>query len=88
MANDEIFEKHYPQFSLKKNGGDSYAIHATNNKNSVIGNIITINTPKKPNIIKVPKDTIGSNTYMKNYVRYLIDRYHELKKQKHPEKDK
>lgn len=80
ITNDEIFEKHYPQLSLKNSRGDIYTIHATNNKNSVIGNNITINTPKKPNIIKVPKDTIGSNTYMKNYVRHLIDRYHEFKK--------
>ncbi len=81
MTNDEIFEKHYPQLSLKKSRGDSYSINATDNKNSIIGNIITINALKNPNIIKAPiQDTIGSNTYMKNYAKHLIDRYHEFKK--------
>lgn len=81
MSDDKTFEQHYPQLSPRNGKGDNLAIHAINNENSIIGNIITIKTDKKLNIKKGPiQDTIGSNTYMKNYVSHLIDRYHEFKK--------
>lgn len=77
MSDSKAFEQHYPQLLPR----DSLTIHAINNKHSIIGNIITIKTDKKFNIKKGPiQDTIGSNTYMKNYVKHLIDRYHEFKK--------
>ena len=81
MSDDKAFEQHYPQLSPRSGKGDNLVVHATNNENSIIGNIITIKTDKKLDIKKGPiQDTIGSNTYMKNYVKYLIDRYHVFKK--------
>ncbi len=81
VSDDKVFKQHYPQLSPGNGRGDSYAVYANNNKNSVIGNNITIKTPKKLNVKKGPiQDTIGSNTYLKNYVKRLIDRYHEFKK--------
>lgn len=81
MSDDKVFEQHYPQLSPGNGRVDSYTVYAANNKNSVIGNNITIKTPKKLNVKKGPiQDTIGSNTYMKNYAKHLIDRYHEFKK--------
>lgn len=81
VSDDKVFAQHYPQLSPGNERGDSYAIYATNNKNSVIGNNITIKTPKKLNVKKGPiQDTIGSNTYMKNYVKHLIGIYHDFKK--------
>jgi len=81
MTDDKVFERHYPQLSSGNGKGDSYAVYAINNKNSVIGNNITIKTPKKLNVKKGPiQGTIGSNTYMKNYVKHLIDIYHDFKR--------
>lgn len=81
VSDGKAFELHYPQLSPGKGRGDSVVIHATNNKNSIIGNNVTIKTSKKVDVNKGPiQDTIGSNTYMKNYAKHLIDRYHDFKK--------
>lgn len=81
VSDNKAFERHYPQLSPGNGRSDSFTIHATNNKNSVIGNNITIKTSKQFNVTKGPiQDTIGSNAYMKNYVKHLIDRYHDFKK--------
>jgi len=81
VSDGKAFERHYPQLSSGNGRDDNFIIHATNNKNSIIGNNITIKTSKKVNVNKGPiQDTIGSNTYMKNYVKHLIDRYHDFKK--------
>ncbi|AMJ41420.1 hypothetical protein SAMN02745151_01434 [[Clostridium] propionicum DSM 1682] len=82
VSDEKVFAQHYPQLSPDKGRANNCTtVHAANIKDSVIGNNITINTSKNQNIKKTPiQDTIGSNTYMKNYVKHLIDRYHEFKK--------
>lgn len=81
VSDSKVFEQHYPQLSLRNGRSDGLVLHASNNKNSIIGNNITIKTTGKLNVRNAPiQDTIGSNTYMKNYIKYLIDRYHEFKK--------
>lgn len=80
VTDKKIFEQHYPQLLQGAEKGNDFTIQANNIENSVIGNKITINTYKTLKIKESIQDTIGSNTYMKNYVKHLIDRYHEYKK--------
>lgn len=81
ISDGKAFELHYPQLSLKKGRDHIVVIHASNNKNSIIGNNISIKTSKNCNTNRGPiQDTIGCNTYMKNYAKHLIDRYHDFKK--------
>lgn len=81
VSDDKVFAQHYPQLLPGNKRGDSYTVYATNSKNSVIGNNIIIKTPKKLSVKNGPiQNTIGSNTYMKNYVKHLINIYHDFKK--------
>ncbi len=82
ITDEKVFAQHYPQLSPCRGRIDCHtSVYATNIKDSVIGNNITINTSKNQNVKKAPiQGTIGSNTYMKNYVKHLIDRYHEFKR--------
>ncbi|HHV08658.1 MAG TPA: hypothetical protein GXX75_00040 [Clostridiales bacterium] len=81
MTDGKVFGQHYPQLSQESRKEDRFAVYAFNNENSVIGNSIIIKPTKKMNIQKGPiPDTIGNDTYMKNYAKYLIDRYLDYKK--------
>lgn len=82
ITDEKVFAQHYPQLLPYNEKIDNYtSICATNVKNSVIGNSIIINTSKNSNIKRMPiQNTIGSNTYTKNYVKHLIERYHEFKR--------
>lgn len=83
MSNDDIFKQHYPQYFLGNKSNVLYLFNASNNRNSIIGNNNT-NTIIKTSQVNVKRNpiqnTIGSDTHMKNYVRHLIQRYHEYKK--------
>jgi hypothetical protein len=47
----------------------------------VIANTITIKSPKKPSIkMQPPQGSIAADRVKRNYIKYLIDRYHEYKK--------
>lgn len=63
-----------------KSQGKSISISGNVSSSTIANNIesLTIKTTRKPKI-EPHKDSIGSNLEKKNYIKYLIDRYHEYK---------
>lgn len=50
----------------------------TNNE-GIVANVVNLKTLKKNVTISAPQGTVSSSINHKNYVKYLIDRYHEFK---------
>lgn len=82
-TDSKALEQLYPEFFYKDFEGDNIHINSHNNQGMIVGKII--NFPKRRDISKAHDrrgidETIGSNTFQKNYVRSLIDKYFEFKK--------
>ena len=81
---DVVLQKRILKYSGNPNL-DSTPVNTINVNNSVntgtIANVIHFHSPKKaPSKLSSPKGAIGANLKNRNYLKHLIDRYHEFAK--------
>lgn len=60
------------------NNGNVLTFNGTNNE-GIVANVVNLKTLNKKINISAPQGTISSSINHRNYIKYLIDRYHEFK---------
>ena len=74
-----LMKRTSPRASNNTNGK---VVNFTGGANSgIIANEVTMKTQKKTVRVNPPPGSIGSSLDHRNYIKYLIDRYHEFKKE-------
>ncbi len=60
------------------NKGNILSFNGTNNE-GIVANVVNLKTLNKKINISAPQGTISSSINHRNYIKYLVDRYHEFK---------